>query len=154
MDDFVPQKHRSVRGYASLDIEEGATRSVSKSMSFRSTNSGRQNIGASKVKMLSLKFCHIKETKGSKHTKDRNLFERKYSFKSERMSVNPPVANPSALAVKNYQQLVSSGEPNSLSSRNFHIKAVQSESRSMILSKSSSFAARTGSDTPATLGMV
>ncbi|KAL3521770.1 hypothetical protein ACH5RR_019919 [Cinchona calisaya] len=154
VDDFVPQRQRSVRGSAFLDKKEGASRSISKSMSFRITNSGRQNIGESKVKMLSPKFSHIQEIKGSKHSKDRNIFERKNSFKSGRISVSAPMANPGALAAKNDQKLVSFGEPNLHSSaRNFHdVKAIQSESRSMILSKSSSFAARIGSELPVSLG--
>ncbi|XP_027159396.1 uncharacterized protein LOC113760860 isoform X2 [Coffea eugenioides] len=154
VDDFVPQKQRSVKSSVSLEKKEGAARSISKSSSFRLTNSGRPNIGESKVKMISPKFSRIQETKGSKHTKDRNLFEKKNSFTSQKVSGSLPMANPGALAVKNDQKLVSSAEPTSLSSaRNFHdTKAIQSESRSMILSKSSSFAVRTGSEPPVSLG--
>lgn len=155
VNDVAPQKQRLVREPASLDKKEGDARPMSKSVSFKLTNAGRLNFGEPKVKMLSPKCSNIQETIGSKHTKDRNLFERRNSFKSERMSVSPSIANSGTLTAKNDQKLVSSGEPNSLFlARNFHdTKVTQSDSRSL-LSKSPSFVGRSASELPASLGMI
>ncbi|XP_055828848.1 uncharacterized protein LOC129896889 isoform X3 [Solanum dulcamara] len=79
---FLP-KQKLVRESIGLDAKESSTRSMSKSMSFRSISSSRNNVSESKVKMLSTKFSPAQD-KGQMQTKERNQFERKNSFRSER----------------------------------------------------------------------
>ncbi|CAI9087060.1 OLC1v1021029C2 [Oldenlandia corymbosa var. corymbosa] len=151
LDDVIPQKQRSTRESVSSDRKEGISRSMSKSMSFKTPYGARANIGESKVKMLSPKFSHLQDTKGSKNSKDCKVFERKNSFQLERSSL----ANSGSHAAKNDRKIVSSGETNSLNPpRKFRdAKAVTSDRRSTILSKSPSFATRKGLE-PVSLGEV
>ncbi|XP_065627578.1 ASI1-immunoprecipitated protein 2-like [Quercus suber] len=48
----IPPKQKGARDYNSLDMKEGPARMMSKSMSFRSANSGRTNATESKVKIF------------------------------------------------------------------------------------------------------
>lgn len=101
-------KLKPVRESIGLDAKESSTRSMSKSMSFRSISSSRNNISESKVKMLSPKFSPAQD-KGQMQTKERNQFERKNSFRSER---SPSTSVPS----KTDQRSAFRGDPSALSS--------------------------------------
>ncbi|KAJ8554166.1 hypothetical protein K7X08_024844 [Anisodus acutangulus] len=79
---FLP-KQKLVRESFGLDGKESSTRSMNKSMSFRSISTSRNNVSESKVKMLSPKYSPAQD-KGQMQTKERNQFERKNSFRSER----------------------------------------------------------------------
>ncbi|KAK4362773.1 hypothetical protein RND71_018014 [Anisodus tanguticus] len=79
---FLP-KQKLVRESVGLDGKESSTRSMNKSMSFRSISTSRNNVSESKVKMLSPKYSPAQD-KGQMQTKERNQFERKNSFRSER----------------------------------------------------------------------
>ncbi|KAK6926197.1 hypothetical protein RJ641_007916, partial [Dillenia turbinata] len=81
---FIP-KQTVGRETSLVDSKEGADRMMGKSMSFKSANSGRVN--EAKVKMLASNFSHAQDTKGSKQGKERALFEKKRSFKSDPSSV-------------------------------------------------------------------
>lgn len=79
----VPQKQKQTGEPSSLDNKEGTFRSLSKSMSLKPAILNRSSAPESKVKMLSPKFSHVQDVKGSKHAKDQNIFERKNSLKSD-----------------------------------------------------------------------
>lgn len=153
VDDVVPQKQRSVREPISLDKKEGASRSMGKSMSFKHTNSG-PNSGESKVRMLSSKFPSFQDPKRSRYTKDQSLSERKNSFSAERTSVSSPTSTSSSFTAKNDKKLAPCAEGTLLSSvRNQRdTKPGQSDSKSVALSRSSSFVVRKGSEMPASSG--
>ncbi|KAL2518515.1 Uncharacterized protein Adt_14762 [Abeliophyllum distichum] len=74
VDQVALQRLNSVREPASLHRKEGAVKSMGKSMSFKSTNSGRSE---SKVKMISPRPTHLQDIK---HRKERSSFERKELF--------------------------------------------------------------------------
>uniref|UniRef100_A0A5B7AJ90 PHD-type domain-containing protein n=1 Tax=Davidia involucrata TaxID=16924 RepID=A0A5B7AJ90_DAVIN len=156
VDEFVPQKQKSARELVSLDSKEGAVRLMGKSMSFKSANSGRLNASESKVKMLSPKFSLVQDLKGLKQAKDRNLFERKNSFKLERPTVNSVVTSSTVPPIKVDQKLPSRGETQSLPSpsNNREPKGMQSDSKLTTLSKLTSHAARKGSEIPVPSGEI
>ncbi|KAH0764081.1 hypothetical protein KY290_020154, partial [Solanum tuberosum] len=83
VDESFPPKQKLVREATGLDAKESSTRSMSKSMSFRSISTSRNNVSESKVKMLSPRFSPAQD-KAQMQTKERNQFERKNSFRSER----------------------------------------------------------------------
>lgn len=155
MDDDIPQKQRSVREPISLNKKEGPARSIGKSVSFKYSNLSRINSGEAKVKMLSSKFAPIQDIKGSKYTKERSLFERKNSFKSERTSVSSPRTPSSSFIAKTDKKLASCGEASLVSSVRNHrgSKPLQADNKSMTFSRSSSFAVRDGSET-VSLGLI
>uniref|UniRef100_A0A5B7AG95 PHD-type domain-containing protein n=1 Tax=Davidia involucrata TaxID=16924 RepID=A0A5B7AG95_DAVIN len=156
VDEAVPQKQKSARESASLDTKDGAGRLIGKSMSFKSANSGRFNASESKVKMLSPKFSHGQDLKGSKQAKDRSLFERKNSFRLERPLGNSAMATSVVSTMKVDQKLASRGETHSLSSvsNNHELKGVQSDNKLTTLSKVTSYVARRGSEMPVSLGEI
>ncbi|XP_057462366.1 uncharacterized protein LOC130752582 isoform X3 [Actinidia eriantha] len=155
VDEVVLQKQKSARDLASLDVKEGANRSIGKSISFKSVNPGRLNPSESKVKMLSPKFSHGQDIKGLKPAKEWNLLERKNSFKSERSVVSSAVGNNTFSVLKSDKKIASCGESYPLPSvsNNREPKGVQSNSKSSTLSKSTSFVARRGSGVPGELKM-
>ncbi|XP_057478874.1 uncharacterized protein LOC130766198 isoform X3 [Actinidia eriantha] len=150
VDEVVLQKQKSARELASLDVKEGAIRSMGKSISFKSVNPSRLNPSESKVKMLSPKFSHVQDLKGLKPAKEWNLLEKKNSFKSERSVVSSAVGNTTVSMLKSDKKLASCGEsysPPSVSN-NREPKGVQSDSKSSTLSKSTIHVARRGSGLP------
>ncbi|KAF1001935.1 ASI1-immunoprecipitated protein 2-like isoform X2 [Apium graveolens] len=132
VDEIVPQKQKSNREAAPLDTKGGLCRSMTKSMSFRSVNSGRLNSTDSKVKMLSPNFPHAQDIKGQKHTKERSFFERKSSIRLERplINSNSTVASSTSSSPRVDRNLSVRDETVPLStSTNRELKAVQSDSK-------------------------
>ncbi|TMW86679.1 hypothetical protein EJD97_021022 [Solanum chilense] len=136
---FLP-KQKLVRESTGLDVKESSTRSMNKSMSFRSISTSRNNVSESKVKMLSPKFPPAQD-KGQMQTKERNQFERKNSFRSER---SPGTSVPS----RTDQRSALRGDPSPLpSSSNIHdSRTGQLDSKPMSLLKSSGAVARRTQD--------
>ncbi|CAN4085524.1 unnamed protein product [Withania somnifera] len=134
-------KQKLGRESIGLDAKESSTRSMSKSRSFRSTSSNRNNVSESKVKMLSPKFPPAQD-KGQMQTKERNQFERKNSFRSER---SPCTSVPSRTDSRSAFR----GDPPPLSSSSNirDPRTGQLESKPVSLSKSSGAVARRTQDT-------
>lgn len=155
-DEVVPQKQKSARESASVDIKEGPARLISKSMSFKSVIPGRLNPSESKVKMLSPKFSHGQDVKGSKQAKERNLLEMKNSFKTERSMVGPATGNATVSTLRGDKKVAPYGESYSLTSvsNNHEPKGVQSDRKLSTLSKSNSLVTRRGSEMPVPLGII
>ncbi|KAJ8633771.1 hypothetical protein MRB53_027107 [Persea americana] len=95
------QKHRSSReSSSSATRKEGL---ITKSMSFRTPNSGRSTMIESKAKMPSPNVSRLEDPRGLKQAKGQNILERKNSFKMDRhvvgslaggTSMSLPKANP------------------------------------------------------------
>ncbi|KAL7230297.1 hypothetical protein ACSBR2_008739 [Camellia fascicularis] len=152
-DEVVPQKQKSPREPASLDMKDGTVRLIGKSMSSKSFNLGRLNPLESKVKMLSPKFSHGQDLKGLKQAKEWNLPERKNSFKSERSMVSSAMGNTSVSTLKGDKKIASYGESYSLPSVSNHreLKGVQSDTK---FSKPTSHVAHKGSEISVPLGEI
>lgn len=155
VDEVIPPKQKGARDYNSLDMKEGPTRMMSKSMSFRSANSGRMNATESKVKMLSSKSTHVQDVKGLKQAKERGTFERKHLSKLDRPPVSSTTVTSSVLTPKLDQKLTSRGETSlpSYVSNNRDSKVVQSDGK-LSLSKVTSSLGRKGVEIPVTSGVV
>ena len=147
--DKVLQKQKSAREHASLDIKEEPARTMGKSMSFKSTNSGRLNTGESKFKMLSSKFLHVQDLKGLKQVKERISLERKNFSKLDRSSSTVSTS-------KVDQKLTPRADTISHSSaiNNRETKIVQSDGKPSTLSRSTSNLARKGVENAVTSGML
>lgn len=156
LDEVVLQKQKSARESTSIDIKEGPVRLIGKSTSFKSVNPGRLNPSESKVKMLSPKFSHGQDVRGSKQAKERNLLERRNSFKTERSMVGSVTGNAAVSMLKGDKKGASSGEncTHTSVSNNQESKGVQSDRKSSTLSKSNSLVTRRGSEMPVPLGIV
>lgn len=153
VEEVLPEKQKRVREPASLDMKEGVSKMMGKSMSFKS--SGRLNATESKVKMLSPNFSHVQNPKGLKQAIERNSFDRKNSFKSERTLGSSAMAGSSVSTPKPDQKPASRGESVSLSSisNNRDSKAVQSDGK-LTSPKPTCHPSRKGSEIPVTLGEV
>ncbi|KAL3374135.1 hypothetical protein AABB24_005884 [Solanum stoloniferum] len=140
VDESFPPKQKLVREPTGLDAKESSTRSMSKSMSFRSISTSRNNVSESKVKMLSPRFSPAQD-KAQIQTKERNQFERKNSFRSER---SPGTSVPS----RTDQRSAFRGDPSPLpSSSNIRdSRTGQLDSKPMSLLKSSGAVARRTQD--------
>ncbi|KAG5617496.1 hypothetical protein H5410_017320 [Solanum commersonii] len=140
VDESFPPKQKLVRESTGLDAKESSTRSMSKSMSFRSISTSRNNVSESKVKMLSPRFPPAQD-KAQMQTKERNQFERKNSFRSER---SPGTSVPS----RTDQRSAFRGDPSPLpSSSNIRdSRTGQLDSKPMSLLKSSGAVARRTQD--------
>ncbi|KAH0691630.1 hypothetical protein KY289_018988 [Solanum tuberosum] len=140
VDESFPPKQKLVRESTGLDAKESSTRSMSKSMSFRSISTSRNNVSESKVKMLSPRFSPSQD-KAQMQTKERNQFERKNSFRSER---SPGTSVPS----RTDQRSAFRGDPSPLpSSSNIRdSRTGQLDSKPMSLLKSSGAVARRTQD--------
>lgn len=154
LDEVVLQKQKSARESTSIDIKEGPVRLIGKSTSFKSVNPGRLNPSESKVKMLSPKFSHGQDVRGSKQAKERNLLERRNSFKTERSMVGSVTGNAAVSMLKGDKKGASYGEncTHTSVSNNQESKGVQSDRKSSTLSKSNSLVTRRGSEMPVPLG--
>nr|XP_023874432.1 uncharacterized protein LOC111986766 isoform X4 [Quercus suber] len=127
----IPPKQKGARDYNSLDMKEGPARMMSKSMSFRSANSGRTNATESKVKMLSSKSTHVQDVKALKQAKERGTFERKHLSKLDRPLVSSTTISSTVSTPKLDQKLTSRGETSlpSYISNNRDLKVVQSDGK-------------------------
>ncbi|XP_048236196.1 uncharacterized protein LOC8272795 isoform X3 [Ricinus communis] len=146
--DEVPQKQK---GNRDLEMKEGTARMMSKSMSFRSVNSGRSNVAESKVKMLSSKFSQGQDIKGLKQVKERNALEHKSLSKLERPLGSSVTTSSNASGPKVNQKLTPRGEGVMVSSacNNSDSKASLSDGKSGGLLRSTSSLARKGAEIPA-----
>ncbi|XP_039039351.1 uncharacterized protein LOC120177199 [Hibiscus syriacus] len=139
VDEVVVQKRKSAREHASLDSKEEPARMVGKSMSFKSSNSGRLNAGESKFKLLSSKNPHVQDPKELKQVKERISLERKKISKLDLYSsiVSTPKVD---------QKLTARADVISHSSAINHreTKVVQSDGRPNNLSRSTNSLARKG----------
>lgn len=156
VDEVIPQKPKGTREHVSLDLKEGPTRVVGKSMSFKSANSGRSNSSESKFKILPSKYSHVKDLKGLKPVKDRNAFEWKKLSKLDRSLTFSTTASSTVSTPKADQKPTPRGETNSSSygSNNRESKVLQSDGKSSTLSKSNSTLSRKGIEIPVTSGMI
>ncbi|XWS58009.1 hypothetical protein CRYUN_Cryun09bG0222200 [Craigia yunnanensis] len=137
VDEVVLQKQKNARERASLDSEEEPARMMGKSMSFKSTNSGRS--GESKFKMLLTKYPHAQDLKGLKQVKERISLERKKFSKLDRSSstVSMPKVDQKLTP---HTDIIS----HSFASNNRETKVVKSGGKTSTLSRSTSNLARKG----------
>ncbi|XVF30541.1 hypothetical protein REPUB_Repub16aG0066900 [Reevesia pubescens] len=131
VDEVVLRKQKSAREHASLDSKEDPARMMDKSMSFKSTNSGRLSTGESKFKMLSTKYPHVQDLKGLKQVKERISIERKNFSKLDRSSST-------ASTPKVDQKVTPRADTisHSYASNNRETKVVQSDGKPSSLSRS------------------
>lgn len=154
VDEVVPQKQKVTRDQASLDVKEGPSRVMGKSMSFKSTSSGRSSAGESKLRALSPRPSRLHDLKGLKQVKERNAFERKSLSRLDRSLTLSSMATP-ASTPKADQKLTPRGEAVSFSSasNNREAKVVKSEGKGSTLTKSNSTLPRKGLEVSGTPGM-
>lgn len=154
VDEVVPQKQKATRDQASLDVKEGPSRVMGKSMSFKSTSSGRSSAGESKLRALSPRPSRLHDLKGLKQVKERNAFERKSLSRLDRSLTVSSMATP-ASTPKADQKLTPRGEAVSFSSasNNREAKVVKSEGKGSTLTKSNSTLPRKGLEVSGTPGM-
>ncbi|GAV86202.1 hypothetical protein CFOL_v3_29635 [Cephalotus follicularis] len=147
VDEVFHQKLKGTREHASLDLKEGPTRVVGKSMSFKSSNSSE-----SKFKILPSKYSHFQDLKGLKPVKDRIAFERKKLPKLDHSETCSTTASSAVSTHKAEHKLTPRGESNSLSyaSNNRESKAVQFDSKSSILSRANTIVSRKRVENPFT----
>ncbi|KAJ4951840.1 hypothetical protein NE237_028672 [Protea cynaroides] len=85
MQEDVPSKQKLAKEVPANETKkDGIVKTISKSMSFKSTLTGRSNATEAKVKMLPSNFNRTEDLRGIKQAKERNLVERKSSFKLDR----------------------------------------------------------------------
>lgn len=149
VDQVVIQRQKSAKEHGSFRLKEGASRSIGKSMSFRSTNSNRSE---SKTKMVSPRPSHFQDVKS---TKERSTFERQRSFRTDHQSNNLTTGT-SASSTSKIDKRPSFREQSSLApTANHHeVKPVQTDGKSAMLSRSSSLAARKNADVSNSTGRV
>ncbi|GMJ12223.1 hypothetical protein like AT5G16680 [Hibiscus trionum] len=133
IDEIALQKQKIGRKNESLDSKEEASKVMRKSMSFKSTNSGRLNTEESKFKMLSSKYPYVQDPKGLKQVRERISLERKTLLKLDRSSSS--VSTP-----KVDQKLTPRTDTifHSSASNNRDTKAVGSDGKPSTLSRSTS----------------
>ncbi|KAK6936505.1 hypothetical protein RJ641_033535, partial [Dillenia turbinata] len=140
VDEAIIPKQKLGRDTSLIDSKEGAV--MGKSMSFKYANSGRVN--EAKVKMLSSNFSHALDMKGSKQGKERALFEKKSSFKSDPSSI---AASSNVSITKVDRKLSSRGEAVVSSVGNNHDTRVgQADGKLATSSKSTSHFDHKGSE--------
>ncbi|KAL6503995.1 hypothetical protein OROGR_025918 [Orobanche gracilis] len=145
VDQVIMQRQKSAKEPSTFCHKEGVVRSIGKSMSFKSTNSGHSE---SKVKMLSSSLSHIQDIR---NTKQRSSFER--SFRAE-CSSNSVMGTSLSSTSRINKRPASRGESFSLATVTNHheIKPVQADSKSVALSRSSNLAARKAADVASSSG--
>ncbi|KAJ9185636.1 hypothetical protein P3X46_005242 [Hevea brasiliensis] len=150
--DEVPQKQKGSRESRSLDMKEGTARMISKSLSFRTVNSGRSNATESKVKMLSSKISQAQDIKALKQVKERNAFESKSSSKLDRPMGSLVTTSSNVSMPMISQKLTPRGDSVMISStgNNKELNASQSDGKLNTLSRSTSSVARKGAEIPVT----
>ncbi|XP_043715589.1 uncharacterized protein LOC122663985 [Telopea speciosissima] len=103
-DDVSPKKKLAKEVSVNDSKKQGIVKTISKSMSFKTTLTGRSNATEAKVKMLPSNFNRTEDLKGIKQAKERNLVERKSSFKLDRPLVSLPTALSSVSNTKDDQK--------------------------------------------------
>lgn len=153
--DEVPQNQKCSREGRSPDVKVGTARMISKSMSFRSMNSGRSNATESKVKMLSSKYSQAQDVKALKQAKERNAFESKSSSKLDRPIGSSLTTSSNVCVSKVGQKLTPRGDSvmSSSTSNNKESNTSQSDGKLGSSSRSISSIAHKGAEIPVTSGM-
>ncbi|KAL1550604.1 dentin sialophosphoprotein-like isoform X1 [Salvia divinorum] len=148
VDQVIIQRQKSAKEHGSFRLKEDVVRSISKSMSFRSTNSNRSE---SKIKMLSPRSSNIHDVK---NTKERSAFERQHSFRTEHPSNNSVMGASMSSTSRIDRRPSFRAESSSLASptNQQEVKPVQTDGRSTALSRSFSLASRRNADLPSTTG--
>eukprot|EP00258_Populus_trichocarpa_P023393 XP_024439412.1 uncharacterized protein LOC7465630 isoform X3 [Populus trichocarpa] len=144
-----PQKHKGTRE-SSLDMKERPARMMSKSMSFKSVNSGRSVTIESKGKMISSKYSHTQDARGLKQVKDQNAIDRKNLLRLDR-PLGSSMPNSAVSTPKVDQRITPRGESAIASSPsiNRELKSTQSDGKLGTLSRSTSVG-RKSADIPGT----
>ncbi|KAG8647945.1 uncharacterized protein LOC110622611 isoform X4 [Manihot esculenta] len=150
--DEVPQNQKCSREGRSPDVKVGTARMISKSMSFRSMNSGRSNATESKVKMLSSKYSQAQDVKALKQAKERNAFESKSSSKLDRPIGSSLTTSSNVCVSKVGQKLTPHGDSvmSSSTSNNKESNTSQSDGKLGSSSRSISSIAHKGAEIPVT----
>ncbi|KAJ6884298.1 hypothetical protein NC652_031331 [Populus alba x Populus x berolinensis] len=145
-----PQKHKGTRE-SSLDMKERPARMMSKSMSFKSVNSGRSVTIESKGKMISSKYSHTQDARGLKQVKDQNAIDRKNLLRLDR-PLGSSMPNSAVSTPKVDQRIAPRGESAIVSSTsiNRELKSTQSDGKLGTLSRSTSSVGRKSADIPGT----
>lgn len=156
VDEVAPQKHKSNREAAFIGTKGEVNRTMGKSRSFHSVNSGGSNSTDSKAKVLSPKSSHGLDMKGQKHTKERSLVERKNSLRLERPLVNSAVTNSTTTSPRVDRNLPVRDEtvPFSSTSNNREFKSMHSDNRLTKLSRPVNKVINRGSEVPVPSGML
>ncbi|XP_042512019.1 uncharacterized protein LOC122087095 isoform X2 [Macadamia integrifolia] len=131
-EDVSPKKKLAKEVYVNDPKKQGIAKAISKSMSFKTTLTGRSNATEAKVKMLPSNFNRTEDLKGIKQAKERTLVERKSSFKLDRPLVSSTTALSSLSNTKDDQKTTSRAEtmPSLSSAANYHdLKAVQPDGK-------------------------
>ena len=149
-----PQKHKGTRE-SSLDMKERPARMMSKSMSFKSVNSGRPVTIESKFKMVSSKLSHIQDARGIKQVKDQNAVDRKNLLRLDRPFGSSMPNSAVVSTPKLDQRITPRGESAiaSSTSMNKELKSTQSDGKLGTLSRSASSVGRKSADIPGTSGI-
>ncbi|XP_039034089.1 LOW QUALITY PROTEIN: uncharacterized protein LOC120170160 [Hibiscus syriacus] len=137
VDEIALRKQKIARKHESLGSKEEASRGMGKSMSFKSTLSGRLNTTESKFKMLSSKYPCVQDVKELKQVKERISLERRNLVKLDRSSSSVSTS-------KVEQKLIPPTESisHSSASNNRDTKAIRSDGKTSTLSRSTSNLAR------------
>lgn len=134
VDEVVPQKQKGGGEHSSKNMETPAG-TISKSMSFKSSNLGRAT--ESKVKMLSPKSGTTQDLKGSRHAKESGVSDRKFLSRIDRPIVCSTMASSVVSASKGDQKLTPCGETAKPSAVNSNREfKVNQDGKSSSLSKS------------------
>ncbi|KAF5749254.1 hypothetical protein HS088_TW04G01219 [Tripterygium wilfordii] len=133
--DDVPYRQKGTKEHAASDLQEGRTRTIGKSASFKSVIHGHLNAPESKVKTLSSQFSRAQDIKGFKAAKDRNAPEWRKSLKQDRPFVTSTAVSSSISSAKADSKMTSA-------SNNRDSKGVQSDGKLRTLTKSASGLAR------------
>ncbi|KAH7659143.1 Zinc finger RING/FYVE/PHD-type protein [Dioscorea alata] len=113
----IPHKPKLTKEFSSKDTrKDGIVRTATKNASFRTIGSSRLNV-ESTIKTQFLNSPRSEDSKSFKHPKDRNLLEKKNSFKLDHTPVTPSTSTavPSKAELKGAQI---SGKSNNVSESN------------------------------------
>ncbi|XP_043694690.1 uncharacterized protein LOC122645453 isoform X2 [Telopea speciosissima] len=150
--DDVPPKQKLAKEVAANDSKkDGIVKTLGKSMSFKTTLTGRSNATEAKVKMLPSHLNRTGDLRGIKQAKERNLVERRSSFKLDRPLGCSPTALSSVSNTKADQKTPSRAEtmPSHSSANNYRdLKAVQPDGKLNASMKPSSLLGNRGTESP------
>ncbi|XP_042486315.1 uncharacterized protein LOC122066561 isoform X3 [Macadamia integrifolia] len=151
MQDDVPPKQKLAEVAANDSKKDGIVKTLSKSMSFKTTLTGRSNATEAKVKMLPSNFNRTEDMRGIKQAKEHNLVERRSSFKLDRPLGCSPTALSSVHNAKADKKTPSRAEtmPSHSSASNYRdSKAVQPDGKLNASMKTLSLHGNRGAESP------
>ncbi|XP_020230062.1 uncharacterized protein LOC109810880 isoform X2 [Cajanus cajan] len=133
VEEVVPPKPKGGNEHTSKNMDMPA-RMTGKSTLFKSSSLGRSNASESKVKMLSPKSATTQDLKGSRHSKESGVFDRKFPSRVDR-----PVASTVVSTPKGDQKLTPRAETSKPSTMNNNRELkVNQDGKSSTLSRSMS----------------